>query len=71
MMLTFAVAGLNVRILHDWYETRGLTDPWSEQFNEPPDERPRQKLAPKKRRLTLRERIEARASPTRTPAGQS
>lgn len=26
-MLTFAIAGLIARILHDWYETRGLTDP--------------------------------------------
>lgn len=28
ILLTFAHIGLDVRILNDWYETRGLVEPW-------------------------------------------
>lgn len=49
VLLTFAFVGINVRILWDWYESRGLRDPWSEFLKEPPDQRPRQKLPSRKR----------------------
>lgn len=29
ILLAFGPAGLDVRILYDWDETRGLPDPWA------------------------------------------
>jgi hypothetical protein len=71
ILLTFAIVGINVRILYDWHENRGLTDPWSAFLDEPPDQRPRQKRPSTKRKPTFRERSEARAGPPGTTTRSS
>lgn len=62
ILLTFAYIGLNVRILNDWYETRGLDDPWSTLVEDPEDDRIRQPLA-NPDRLTIRDRLTAGSDP--------
>lgn len=62
ILLTFAYIGLNVRILNDWYETRGLTDPWSTRVEDPEDDRIRQPLA-NPDRPTIRDRLTAGSDP--------
>ena len=57
ILLTFAFAGLNVRILHDWHDARGMDDPWAVALGEAEDTRPRQLLPRRRQRLTLRQRL--------------
>lgn len=62
ILLTFAYIGLNVRILNDWYDARGLNDPWAELLGDPEDTRIRQARANPDRR-TLRDRLTTGSDP--------
>lgn len=63
LLLAFGLAGLNVRILHDWHEIPGLPDPWAGSVDEPPDSRPRQKAINRRRRPTPLERLTSGVDP--------
>lgn len=40
LLTAFGLVGMNVRRLHKWHTTRGLTDPWCLALGEDPDPRP-------------------------------
>lgn len=62
ILLTFAYIGLNIRILNDWYDSRGLDDPWALLLGDPEDNRIRQEHA-NPERASIRDRLTAGTDP--------
>lgn len=62
-LLAFGLAAMNTRILHYWYTSRVLPEPWAAALGEPPDEQ-----APQRQHRRYQPK---RGSPPTTPGGHT